>query len=897
MMVGALTSAVAFSRIAASAIAPLCTLLASATASDAIEAASLLVICRQFGVAGADGGVRKLLALAFAREPAVREAALSAADALYLAQEPAGAAEALIELVSGAALGELVAAEEVIGQLVRSERLAPGGAIMRHLWAEAAGRGGVSASMPRRAAALEVLCMAGGAAPGALRPHVALLLDAAATGARSHAPLARAAAVALSRAGAASTDAASLLSASSSASASLGAAPWPADHATFDVLLGLLSARAGGALDGAAWFPVAEQALLALYALHPDPEAAAAALLGRMAADAGLLAGENADADADVPIAADSESQEALPSRASLGCVNAQRLARFLFALGAVALRQLVHVEACARGVRAHRLARERAAIAAAEAAAAAPPVPTKTARKSAKGAKGTSADVASDDVAAEEAEDEDPGSLAAQLGQGAVSADAELDAAREAAEAELVSARAASSAAGVVALFAPLAAAVASRPELLSSHPLLRGAALAALTRLCACDAAFCEAHLPLLFTRLKDTPAAGTRASLLVAFADLAFRFPNAMEPWTAHFYGRRDWRSSLHDPDASVRKHALTVLSHLVLNDMMKVKGHIADMARCLEDDASDIAALARLFFFELSHRTGAPIYALLPDALSALSSDVTLPEESFARIMRHLLSFVDKDKQTDALVEKLLLRMPECVAAGNAKGARDVAFCVAQLSLSERGLKRMAEAWKSYEGALADATVASHLEAAARGAKKGKASAQSASAQDSGVPSAGGAPAGVRAAAEELEGRIRAAHAERAETARAAARAAAHAGVASADGALSPQKENAEPSDADALPFVPTSLPVTAAPEGAGGAAGGAGGAKARGGKAAAGGKKAAAAPRGRAKKAVVSSSDEEEEDGSDSDGAPAAPAAKGKAAARQPLRARRGAAEA
>lgn len=31
----------------------------------------------------------------------------------------------------------------------------------------------------------------------------------------------------------------------------------------------------------------------------------------------------------------------------------------------------------------------------------------------------------------------------------------------------------------------------------------------------------------------------------------------------------------RTSLHDGDDGVRKHALTVLSHLVLNDMMKAR----------------------------------------------------------------------------------------------------------------------------------------------------------------------------------------------------------------------------------------------------------------------------------------------------------------------------------
>jgi condensin complex subunit 1 len=335
--------------------------------------------------------------------------------------------------------------------------------------------------------------------------------------------------------------------------------------------------------------------------------------------------------------------------------------------------------------------------------------------------------------------------------------------------------------------------------------------------------------------------------------------------------------------------VRKHALTVLSHLVLNDMMKVKGHIADMARCLEDETASIAALARLFFFELSHRTGAPIYSLLPDALSALSADASLSEESFAKIMKHLLSFVDKDKQTDALVEKLLARMPECVAAGNAKGARDVAYCVAQLQLSERGLKRMAEAWKLYEGALADGTVAAHLEAAARGAKKGK----SGGTGDA-VEGAAGAPS-AKAAAEELEARIRAAHEERAETARAAARAAAHAGVASAAGAASPQKENAAPGGCASPSLVPTSLAATPAPPPPQAAA------KAR------GGKKGGAAARGRAKKVAVSSESDGGDDsdgggaGSDSDGgAPAAAKGKGKAggaAARQPLRARRAAAEA
>jgi len=52
--------------------------------------------------------------------------------------------------------------------------------------------------------------------------------------------------------------------------------------------------------------------------------------------------------------------------------------------------------------------------------------------------------------------------------------------------------------------------------------------------------------------------------------------------------------------------VRKNALMVLTHLILNDMMKVKGHIAKMAVCLQDGDARIRSLAHLFFEELSHK---------------------------------------------------------------------------------------------------------------------------------------------------------------------------------------------------------------------------------------------------------------------------------------------------
>lgn len=57
--------------------------------------------------------------------------------------------------------------------------------------------------------------------------------------------------------------------------------------------------------------------------------------------------------------------------------------------------------------------------------------------------------------------------------------------------------------------------------------------------------------------------------RSNCTIALGDLAVRFPNLLEPWTEKMYAR------LQDTSTSVRKNAVLVLSHLILNDMMKVE----------------------------------------------------------------------------------------------------------------------------------------------------------------------------------------------------------------------------------------------------------------------------------------------------------------------------------
>lgn len=60
--------------------------------------------------------------------------------------------------------------------------------------------------------------------------------------------------------------------------------------------------------------------------------------------------------------------------------------------------------------------------------------------------------------------------------------------------------------------------------------------------------SSSFCERNLQLLFSLLarpKDEGVANAgyaqqlRANIIVAIGDLAFRFPNLLEPWTEHIY----------------------------------------------------------------------------------------------------------------------------------------------------------------------------------------------------------------------------------------------------------------------------------------------------------------------------------------------------------------------
>ena len=61
-------------------------------------------------------------------------------------------------------------------------------------------------------------------------------------------------------------------------------------------------------------------------------------------------------------------------------------------------------------------------------------------------------------------------------------------------------------------------------------------------------------------------------------------------------------------LNDESNLVRICALKVLTNLVLSDMIKVKGHVSEIARCVVDDNCKLQEIARRFFNDLSKKVG-------------------------------------------------------------------------------------------------------------------------------------------------------------------------------------------------------------------------------------------------------------------------------------------------
>ncbi|KAL6530534.1 Condensin-1 complex subunit CAP-D2 [Orobanche minor] len=413
------------------------------------------------------------------------------------------------------------------------------------------------------------------------------------------------------------------------------------------------------------WYAAADRAISALYSIHPTPEIVAVNMVNKSLESvfdsvegSDLQTGNASNVSTTVPVA---------------------RLSRYLFVVSHVAMNQLVYTESCVRKIHKSKAKKERMV------------------------AEGKKLDVDTQSGA-----QKDDG-INSELGL-AASEDALLDILAERAEKEIVFGG--SNGKNLIGHCAPFLSKLCRNFSLMQKYPELQASGMLALCRLMIIDADFCESNLQLLFTIVENAPSETVRSNCTIALGDLAVRFPNLLEPWTENMYAR------LRDQSASVRKNAVLVLSHLILNDMMKVKGYINEMAMRLEDEDERISNLARLFFHELSKKGSNPIYNLLPDILGKLSCQ-NLNGESFCNIMQFLIGSIKKDKQMESLVEKLCNRF---TGVSDTKQWEYISYCLSQLAFTEKSMRRLMESFKAYEHVLSEDTVMDNFRNIVNKAKK-------------------------------------------------------------------------------------------------------------------------------------------------------------------------------
>lgn len=213
-----------------------------------------------------------------------------------------------------------------------------------------------------------------------------------------------------------------------------------------------------------------------------------------------------------------------------------------------------------------------------------------------------------------------------------------------------------------------------------------LRSAAALTLCRYMLVSPTLCDDNMQLLITVLKRTHNSSIRSNIIISFADLTLRFPNIIQPWTQHVYER------LHDRCVIVRQCTVKMLSFLILHEMVRVKGQIADMALCCVDVDSTVSSMTRTFFKQLSCK-GNSLYNVMPDIISRLS-DPTLKveEEDFRTIMKYITSLIQKDRQMEALVEKLCHRFK---LSTEERQWRDLAYCLSLFNYNERSIRKLIE----------------------------------------------------------------------------------------------------------------------------------------------------------------------------------------------------------
>ncbi|KAI0750990.1 non-SMC mitotic condensation complex subunit 1-domain-containing protein [Daedaleopsis nitida] len=418
------------------------------------------------------------------------------------------------------------------------------------------------------------------------------------------------------------------------------------------------------------WFPMAEQAINTIYALGERPDLLCSKLIKNLTrrvfgrkSDACASSQEPKEKDPDAmdedevdpDVTQQSQSQAQSQSDSGKDTGDAFELSQLLFVVGHVAIKQIVFLELVEREWKRQKHEKE-------------------IAEKIGGAGAAKSKEQEELDQVAGNAEDEIGERIAGMR------------------EVELLY-----GAHSLLATFGPMLVHICGSPHKFKNRT-LRAAATLAFSKFLCVSSQFCEAHHKLLFKILETSKDPAIRSNIVIALGDVAVSFSSIIDESNDELY------TGLRDSDMVVKKNTLMVLTHLILNGMVKVKGQMGEMAKCIQDTDERISDLARLFFSELSTKDNA-IYNNLPDVISHLSVGAhAIDEDAFHDTMKYIFSFIEKEKQAENIVEKLCQRFR---LSEEPRQWRDIAYCLSLLPFkSERSVKKLIEGLQFYRDKLRD-----------------------------------------------------------------------------------------------------------------------------------------------------------------------------------------------
>ena len=231
----------------------------------------------------------------------------------------------------------------------------------------------------------------------------------------------------------------------------------------------------------------------------------------------------------------------------------------------------------------------------------------------------------------------------------------------------------------GLISKFTPIVIALIKKLDDVKTI-VLKKALVLTLAKFMCINSNICEQFLPTLIKIAQNNDNEGIRSIAVISLGDLVMRHPNMLEQQSVHLF------ALLSDNCGQVRKKALLIISHLVLNDMLKMKGLMANILKCYLD--TELKGVVSVFIEELHQKDANAIYNMIPDSISnLLKTEITHNE--FKIICDMIFGYITKERQGENLTEKMSSKFKD----GNKDECLNIGYCLSRLPINEKAMRKL------------------------------------------------------------------------------------------------------------------------------------------------------------------------------------------------------------